>query len=89
MEKSFVYKFDYPFLSSVNLSELAFEFYDKGGEYLLLDEVHKYSTFASHLKVIYDMSDLKVIFTGSSAISILNAKADLSRRVTLFTLEGL
>lgn len=89
MEKSFVYKFDYPFLSSVNLSELAFEFYDKGGEYLLLDEVHKYSTFASHLKVIYDMSDLKVIFTGSSAISILNTKADLSRRVTLFTLKGL
>ena len=80
---------DYPFLSSVNLSELAFEFYDRGGEYLLLDEVHKYLDFASHLKVIYDMSDLKVIFTGSSAISILNAKADLSRRVTLFSLEGL
>lgn len=90
LEKKALYiSLDYPFLSSMNLSELAFEFCDKGGEYLLLDEVHKYSDFASHLKVIYDMSDLKVIFTGSSAISILNAKADLSRRVTLFILEGL
>lgn len=88
-KKALYISLDYPFLSSMNLNELAFEFYDKGGEYLLLDEVHKYLDFASHLKVIYDMSDLKVIFTGSSAISILNAKADLSRRVTLFSLEGL
>lgn len=80
---------DYPFLSSINLSEFAFEFAEKGGEYLLLDEVHKYSDFASHLKMIYDLSNLKVLFTGSCAMSILNAKSDLSRRVSLFELEGL
>ena len=77
------------FISSASLSELAFKFADSGGEYLLLDEVHKYEDFASHLKTIYDMSELKVIFTGSSAVSILNAKADLYRRVSLFNLEGL
>lgn len=80
---------DYPFLSSMNLSEFAFEFAEKGGEYLILDEVHKYNDFASHLKMIYDLSDLKVLFTGSCAMSILNAKSDLSRRVSLFELEGL
>lgn len=80
---------DYPFLSSMNLSEFAFEFAEKGGEYLLLDEVHKYNDFASHLKIIYDLSDLKVLFTGSCAMSILNAKSDLSRRVSVFELEGL
>ena len=35
------------------------------------------------------MSPLNVIFTGSSAVSILNAKSDLSRRVSVFSLEGL
>ena len=88
-KKALYISLDYPFLGSTSLSELAFEFVDSGGEYLLLDEVHKYEDFAAHLKTIYDMSPLNVIFTGSSAVSILNAKSDLSRRVSVFSLEGL
>ena len=88
-KKALYVSLDYPFLGSASLSELAFEFVDNGGEYLLLDEVHKYEDFAAHLKTIYDMSPLNVIFTGSSAVSILNAKSDLSRRVSVFSLEGL
>ena len=88
-KKTLYISLDYPFLGSASLSELAFEFVDSGGEYLLLDEVHKYEDFAAHLKTIYDMSHLNVIFTGSSAVSILNAKSDLSRRVSVFSLEGL
>ncbi|ASM37022.1 ATP-binding protein [Campylobacter sputorum] len=80
---------DYPFLGSLNLSEFAFGFAQQGGEYLLLDEVHKYPEFATHLKVIHDLSELKVLFTGSSALDILNAKADLSRRVSIYSLAGL
>lgn len=79
---------DYPFLSGVDLTELVEEFVENGGEYLLLDEVHRYKEFSSHLKTIYDLFDIKVIFTGSSATSILNAKSDLSRRVTLYNLNG-
>lgn len=79
---------DYPFLSGVDLIELVEEFVENGGEYLLLDEVHRYEEFASHLKTIYDLFDLKVIFTSSSATSILNSKSDLSRRVTLYNLNG-
>lgn len=88
-KKALYISLDYPFLSGANLSDLAFSFADDGGEYLLLDEVHKYPEFATHLKTIYDLSELKVIFTGSSAVSILNAKADLSRRASVFSLEGL
>ena len=88
-KKTLYISLDYPFLGSASLSELAFEFVDSGGEYLLLDEVHKYEDFAAHLKTIYDMSPLNVIFTGSLAASILNAKSDLSRRVSVFSLEGL
>jgi predicted AAA+ superfamily ATPase len=79
---------DYPFLSGVDLIELVEDFVETGGEYLLLDEVHRYSDFSSHLKTIYDLFDLHVVVTGSSAISLLNAKSDLSRRVTLYNLSG-
>lgn len=79
---------DYPFLSGVDLVDLVEEFASSGGEYLLLDEVHRYEDFASYLKTIYDLFDIKVVFTGSSATSILSAKSDLSRRVTLYNLGG-
>lgn len=79
---------DYPFLSGVDLVDIVEEFVETGGEYLLLDEVHRYKDFSAYLKTIYDLYDVKVIFTGSSATSILNAKSDLSRRVTLYNLNG-
>jgi predicted AAA+ superfamily ATPase len=79
---------DYPFLSGVDLIDVVEEFVDGGGEYLLLDEVHRYNDFSSYLKTIYDLFDIHVIYTGSSAISLLNSKSDLSRRVTLYNLYG-
>jgi predicted AAA+ superfamily ATPase len=79
---------DYPFLSGIDLIDLVETFVEDGGEYLLLDEVHRYEEFAAHLKTIYDLFNIHVVFTGSSATSILNAKSDLSRRVTLYNLHG-
>ncbi len=79
---------DYPFLSGVDLIEIIAEFVESGGEYILLDEIHRYENFSAYLKSIYDLFDIKVLFTGSSATSILNAKSDLSRRVTLYHLKG-
>ncbi len=79
---------DYPFLSSVDFIDIVEQFVEECGEYLLLDEVHRYPNFSAYLKTIYDIFDIKVIFTSSSATSILNAKSDLSRRVTLYNLYG-
>ena len=79
---------DYPFLSGVDLIEIVEEFVESGGEYLLLDEVHRYNDFSSYLKTIYDLYDINVVFASSSATSLLNAKSDLSRRVTLYNLYG-
>ena len=87
-ENALYISLDYPFLSGVDLLELVGEFVDGGGKYLLLDEVHRYRDFGSYLKSIYDLFDLHVIFTGSSATSILQAKSDLSRRVTLYRMKG-
>ena len=87
---SLYFSFDLPFVANLDLFEFAEEFTKQGGRYLLLDEIHKYKNFAIHLKAIYDVyPELKVLFTGSCATSILNAQADLSRRVVLHRLYGL
>jgi predicted AAA+ superfamily ATPase len=76
-------------LSNVSLLELAKEFSAKGGELLAIDEIHKYKNFEIELKQIYDMLSLKVIFSGSSAIELEHAKADLSRRAVIYRVNGL
>ena len=69
---------------------LADDFVRNGGKYLFLDEVHKYANWAQELKNIYDdHSELKVVFTGSSLLEILNSRADLSRRAIIYHMQGL
>lgn len=69
---------------------VADEFVLNGGKYLFLDEVHKYVNWSQELKNIYDdHSELKVVFTGSSLLEILNARADLSRRAIVYHMQGL
>lgn len=88
--KSLYFSYDYPTNVDVKLYELAEEFAKIGGEYLLLDEIHKYKNFALDLKAIYDFfPDMKVVFTGSCAASIYNSQADLSRRAVLYHMNGL
>ncbi len=80
---------DAPSLTSVSLFELAKEFEQYGGEILVLDEVHKYDNWASHIKQIFDQLELKVIFSGSSILQIQKQDADLSRRCIVYHLENL
>lgn len=87
-KKALYISMDYPFLSGIDLIDIIEEFVESGGEYILLDEIHRYNDFSAYLKTIYDLFDIHVVFTGSSATSILNAKSDLSRRVTLYNLNG-
>ena len=72
------------------LSALADQFVKQGGNYLFLDEVHKYPNWSQELKNIYDdYPELKIVFTASSLLEILNARADLSRRAVVYTMQGL
>jgi predicted AAA+ superfamily ATPase len=88
--KSLYFSYDYPTNIDIKLIELAEEFVKIGGEYLIVDEIHKYDRFSLDLKAIYDFfPKLKVIFTGSCATSIYNSQADLSRRVVLYYMNGL
>ena len=96
---------DSMYFASHTLMEVAERFHLMGGKHLFLDEVHKYPTWSKHLfldevhkyptwskelKEIIDLwPDMKITFTGSSLLQILNADADLSRRVLNYDMAGL
>ena len=72
-----------------SLFEVAQYFEQTGGELLVIDEIHKYPNFEKELKKIYDILELKVIFSGSSALKLDHSKADLSRRAVIYHVKGL
>ena len=77
------------YFSEHKLYHLTDTFVKKGGRFLLLDEVHKYPNWSQELKNIYDdFPELKIVFTGSSLLEILNARADLSRRAIVYEMQG-
>ncbi len=81
---------DHPIVAELGLLKIADEFQKMGGELLVIDEIHKLKNFEIDLKLIYDsFFDLSVVFTGSSAVALNNAKADLSRRAVVYTLPVL
>lgn len=81
---------DHPQVALNGLFAIADEFQKLGGECLVIDEIHKIKNFEVDLKLIYDsFFSLNVIFTGSSAIHIDSAKADLSRRAMMYRLPVL
>lgn len=78
------------YFSENKLYDLASEFYKNAGEYLFIDEIHKYVDWSRELKNIYDsLPNLKVVFTGSSVLDILKGTSDLSRRAVIYKLQGL
>lgn len=78
------------YFSEKHLIHFAEDFYKQGGEYLFIDEVHKYPNWSQELKNIYDsIPGLKVVFTSSSALDIYRGSHDLSRRAIVYNLPGL
>jgi predicted AAA+ superfamily ATPase len=81
---------DSMYFTTHSLLEMSERFHMMGGRHLFLDEVHKYPNWSKEIKEIHDLyPDLKITFTGSSLLQILNADADLSRRVLSYTMHGL
>lgn len=89
-EQTLYVSLDHIFFAENKLTALTDTFVKQGGKFLFLDEVHKYPQWAQELKNIYDdYPELKIVFTGSSLLEILNARADLSRRSVVYTMQGL
>lgn len=81
---------DSMYFTSHSLLDLCERFSLIGGKHLFLDEVHKYPNWSKEIKEINDLyPNIKIAFTGSSLLQILNADADLSRRVLSYSMTGL
>lgn len=89
-ERTIYVSLDNIWFSENKLVDFVDTFVKNGGKHLLLDEVHKYPNWAQEIKNSYDdYPGLQIIFTSSSLLEILNARADLSRRADMYTIQGL
>ncbi len=75
---------DHPMFYEISLFDFVDEFSKFGGEVIVIDEIHKIKDFQVQVKLIYDFLDVKVYFSGSSAVEITNA--DFSRRYSMYHL---
>ncbi len=81
---------DHPIVVKLGIFAIADEFQKKGGDVLVIDEIHKLKDFEIDLKLVHDsFFTLQVVFTGSNAVALDNAKADLSRRAVMYRLPVL
>lgn len=81
---------DHIWFSANKLYNLGVSFVMQGGEYLFLDEVHKYKNWSQEIKNLYDaFPELNIIVTGSSILEIYKGNADLSRRAVQYLLHGM
>lgn len=87
---------DMPYFFNNSLVDMAEMFYKYGGEYLFIDEVHKYpqkqqnADWSLELKNIYDsIPTMHVVYSGSSILQLHTGLGDLSRRKAGYLMKGL
>ena len=72
------------------LLAIATEYFGRGGEALIIDEIHTYPNWTREIKNIIDsFKGRKILLSGSSSAELTKGGADLSRRVAWYRLKGL
>jgi len=78
------------YFESNRLVEVVNSLYEMGYRLFILDEVHRYLWWSKDLKQLYDdYEDIQIVASGSSILDISKGNADLSRRASLYSLNGL
>ena len=78
---------DHPMFYGISLFDFVDEYSKRGGELICIDEVHEAKNYEKELKSVYDFLDIKVYFTGSSAIALRSP--DFARRYSMYHLYPL
>lgn len=66
------------------------EFYKKGGKILILDQIHKYPDWSEELRACFDnLPELKIIFTASPVLRVIEGNENLKNIAKVYHLEGL
>lgn len=89
-DDTFYISLDHYWFGTHELQDLIKFMYKRGITEFYIDEVHKYKGWSTILKNLVDeLQDLRIVYTGSSLLEIDNAKVDMSRRQTIYTLRGM
>ena len=89
-DDTFYISLDHFWCRTHELQDLVEFMYRRGITEFYIDEVHKYKDWSIILKNLVDEhDDLRIVYTGSSLLEIDNAKVDMSRRQTPYTLKGM
>lgn len=89
-DDTFYISLDHYWFGTHELQDLIKFMYKRGITEFYIDEVHKYKGWSGILKTLVDeLHDLRIVYTGSSLLEIDNAKVDMSRRQTSYTLKGM
>ena len=71
-------------LDEIDLFDTAKTLMEKYGiKLLLLDEIHHLKEYEKQLKKIYDFLDIRIVFSSSVSLSMMESSIDLSRRVRI------
>lgn len=85
--KSIYFSADSTFLKPFTLYEISKKLEKRGYKNIFIDEIHRKHEWDSDIKTLYDEHQVRIFFSGSSALDITKTSADLSRRVVLKELK--
>ncbi len=81
---------DHFLMGNTTLYDIAEQFQNLGGQWLAIDEIHKYPDWSKELKSIYDtFPELSLVVSGSSLLEIHKGTHDLARRAVSYHMEGM
>ena len=78
------------YFSQRKIFSFADEFSKLGGKVLFLDQIQKYPNWSQELRLCYErIPDLKIVFTSSPVLRIIDGNPDLEGIARVYHLEGL
>lgn len=78
---------DSTLIKPFSIYEVVRELVKRGFKNIFIDEIHRKTDWDIDVKTLYDEHEVRIIFSGSSALDITKTSADLSRRVVLKELK--
>ena len=86
-KESIYFSADSTLIKPFSLYEVSKKLIRRGYENIFIDEIHRKNEWDIDIKTLYDEHEVRIIFSGSSALDITKTSADLSRRVVLKELK--
>lgn len=90
-KKAFYFSADFIYFQEETLLKFVSDLHQlEGYTTIFIDEIHKYQNWSIELKNLYDaFPSLKIVFSGSSMLDLVQGGGDLSRRAKLYRLHGM